>query len=86
MPRPDTDPMGQLDMQGRFDFKGFLPWIERHASKLSIAVVVAQHAADEVVLRLHGPDELQRALALACSLGPKDVWVDRVVLNGDEMC
>ena len=56
----------------------FLPWIARHAGKLGLRSRVLGQTADRVDLLAEGPIDLLDALALGCSLGPRDVLVDRV--------
>jgi len=56
----------------------FLPWIDRHASKLGISLTVAHTSANRIEIDLAGPDELIDMMEIGCILGPIDVWVERI--------
>lgn len=63
---------------GQVGDQGFALWIGRHAAKLGLAVRVLGQTAARVDLIVSGPPDLLDAMALACSLGPQEVWVDQV--------
>lgn len=55
-----------------------IPWIKRHAAKLSVQITVLDHAENRLVLRAEGPEEMVQALALGCTLGPIGAAVTEV--------
>jgi len=63
---------------GQVGDQGFAVWIGRHAGKLGLGVRVLGQTAVRVDLIVCGPPDLLDAMALACSLGPQEVWVDQV--------
>ena len=63
---------------GQVGDQGFAVWIGRHAGKLGLEVRILGQSAARVDLIVCGPPDLLDALALACSLGPQEVWVDEV--------
>lgn len=56
----------------------FPVWIMRHAGKLGLTGSVVSQSKGLIEMRFSGPSELLEALAVGCSLGPREVWVDRV--------
>jgi hypothetical protein len=56
----------------------FAIWIARHAARLGLQGRVLAQTSARVDLQISGPVELLDAMALACSLGPQEVWVDRI--------
>ncbi len=79
-----TDPAINKHMTERFSIKGdvgsavFPKWIARHAARLGLEErFIAQDAACVTVV-LSGPLDLLDAMALGCSLGPQEIWVDEV--------
>ena len=56
----------------------FPVWIARHAGRLGLRMRFLGQSAALVEMVVTGPPELLDALALACSLGPQEVWVDQV--------
>ncbi len=56
----------------------FLPWIDRHASKLGISPIIAHASADRIEIDFAGPDELIDMMEIGCILGPIDVWVESI--------
>lgn len=56
----------------------FPTWIRRHAGRLGLEVRWLAQRAERLDMVLSGPPDLLDAMALACSLGPQEVWVDRV--------
>lgn len=63
---------------GRVGAPVFATWIARHAARLGLAGRVLAQSAARVDLLVEGPIELLDAMALACSLGPQEVWVDGI--------
>lgn len=56
----------------------FAAWIARHARRLDLGCSIALHRADRLEVVVTGLPDLLDAMALACSLGPREVWVDQV--------
>lgn len=56
----------------------FQPWIIAHAAKLGLTGRIVAQTDDYIDMRFSGPPDLLDALAVGCSLGPRDVWVDRI--------
>lgn len=63
---------------GDFLPDSFLPWIDRHASKLSISSIITHASANRIEIDLAGPDELIDMMEIGCILGPIDVWVESI--------
>ncbi len=63
---------------GQVGHASFGPWITRHAAKLGLIGHILGQEAHRLDAIYSGPPELLEALALAGSLGPRDVWVDVV--------
>ena len=77
MPAPD-------EISERFEITGdvgapvFVPWIVRHARRLGLRGAVLAQGRGQIDLVDTGQADLLDALALGCSLGPQEVWVDRI--------
>lgn len=56
----------------------FPRWIVAHAAKLGLTGTIVSQSAACLEMRFSGPPDLLDALAVGCSLGPREVWVDRV--------
>ena len=56
----------------------FTGWIIRHARRLGLRGAILRQDPARLDLVVTGPPDLLDALALACSLGPQEVWVDRI--------
>ena len=56
----------------------FAPWIARHAGRLGLRHRLLSHDSRAVELLVSGPRDLLDAMALGCSLGPREVLVDVV--------
>lgn len=69
----------------RFSIRGdvgsplYSGWIRRHAARLGLGVVITGQSARELAMTVTGPAPLIDAMALGCSLGPWDVWVDDII-------
>ena len=70
-----TEDFRVLGDVGAVQFRG---WIMRHAGKLGLTGAVLSQSADCVEMRFSGPPDLLDAMAVGCSLGPCEVWVDRI--------
>ncbi len=69
----------KLTILGEVDAASFIPWISRHCAKLGIRQSVAFSGPDRVEIEIAGPLALRDALEAGCSLGPCDVWVDKIL-------
>ena len=56
----------------------FAKWIVRHARRLGLNGAVLAQGPGQIDLVATGQADLLDALALGCSLGPQEVWVDRI--------
>lgn len=56
----------------------FAAWITRHAKRLGLTGAILRHQANQLDLVVTGQADLLDAMALGCSLGPQEVWVDQV--------
>ncbi|OYU38294.1 MAG: acylphosphatase [Pseudorhodobacter sp. PARRP1] len=56
----------------------FAPWITRHARRLGLRGAILRHDATRLEMVVTGLPDLLDAMALACSLGPREVLVDRI--------
>lgn len=56
----------------------FPGWIVAHAAKLGLTGRILSQSDECLEMRFSGPPELLDALAVGCSLGPREVWVDRI--------
>ena len=74
MPLP-TEAFRILGDVGAVQFRG---WIMHHAGKLGLNGGILTQSADCLEMRFSGPPELLDAMEVGCSLGPREVWVDRI--------
>ncbi len=72
---PPTEDFRVLGDVGAAQFAG---WITVHAAKLGLTGGILSQSAACVEMRFSGPPDLLDALVLGCSLGPREVWVDRI--------
>jgi len=56
----------------------FAAWITRHACRLGLRCAILRHHPTRLELIVTGLPDLLDAMALACSLGPREVWVDHI--------
>ncbi|MFC3181240.1 acylphosphatase [Cypionkella sinensis] len=56
----------------------FARWIARHATRLGLRGAILHHEAQRLEMVVTGLPDLLDAMALACSLGPREVWVDDI--------
>lgn len=56
----------------------FAAWIARHARRLGLRGAILYHGAARLDMVITGLPDLLDAMALGCSLGPQEVWVDRI--------
>lgn len=80
LPSPDRAP----EQSQRFGILGdvgapiFATWIARHARRLGLRGAIVRHDAGRLDLVITGLPDLLDAMALGCSLGPQEVWVDHI--------
>ncbi len=53
-------------------------WIKRHAARLGLTGRILTQTDQRLDVVLSGPPDLLDAMALGCSLGPQEVWVDKI--------
>ncbi|WEZ82355.1 acylphosphatase [Rhizobium sp. 32-5/1] len=63
---------------GDLEASSFLPWIGRHAAKLGLSHTISHADPMRIELEIDGPEALIDMMEMGCSLGPIDVWVDRI--------
>lgn len=63
---------------GKLDPESFVPWIERHAAKLDVALRIHSTSIDRIELDVEGLAELVDMMDVGCSLGPIDVQVETI--------
>lgn len=80
MPQKAPQPMAteHFAIQGEVGAGSFVPWITRHAARLGLGLRVLGQSPARVEVILTGPPDLLDAMALGCSLGPQEVWVDKI--------
>lgn len=61
----------------------FPGWIARHVARLGLTGRVVGQEAACVTMVISGPADLLDALALGCSLGPQEVWVDDITRSAE---
>ena len=57
----------------------FPVWIARHTRRLGLRSTVLSQTAHRLELIVTGPRDLLDAMALGCSLGPQEVWVETIL-------
>jgi acylphosphatase len=68
----------ELRLSGSLTGEGFTAWICHRARLLNLSGWVVQHDAGDVTILVCGPAAMIDAMEVACSLGPLNVWVDRI--------
>ena len=66
---------------GRVGAADFPAWMQKHSAKLGVAFTIRQRLPHLVSVEATGAVEMLNAFALACSLGPKSVCVERLVVE-----
>ena len=77
-PPPCPDASERFRIHGRVGAPIFATWITRHARKLGLSGAILRHDASQLDLALSGPPDLLDAMELGCSLGPQEVWVEKI--------
>ena len=77
MPAPQ-DISEQFEIFGDVGAPVFAAWIVRHARRLGLRGAVLAQGPGRLDLVATGQVDLLDALALGCSLGPREVRVDRI--------
>ncbi|MEM9787912.1 MAG: hypothetical protein AAF801_15525 [Pseudomonadota bacterium] len=67
-----------FSLSGQVAAADFLPWMQRHASKLDVRFTILEKSPRFLRLRAVGEQEMVNAFALACSLGPQKVYVEKL--------
>jgi acylphosphatase len=75
---PLSDVTEVFAIRGLVGAASFAPWITRHAARLGLHGRILRQSPTCVVVVLSGPLDLLDAMALGCSLGPQEVWVDDI--------
>lgn len=65
-------------IRGQVGAASFAPWITCHAARLGLGGRILSQTASCIEAILTGPPDLLDAMAVACSLGPQEVWVDQI--------
>ena len=73
----------RISLSGRVSDPAYPAWIARHAAKLGLRILATDSARNRIDVTASGPEELLHALALAASLGPESVLVERVAFGLD---
>jgi acylphosphatase len=68
----------ELRLEGDLGAASFADWICHRARLLDLSGWVASEADGAVSIVVAGPDALVDAMEMACSLGPREVLVDRI--------
>lgn len=81
-PDPTADPAPEQSQSfavlGNVGAPIFATWIARHARRLGLRGAILRHDAGRVEMVVTGLPDLLDAMALGCSLGPQEVWVERI--------
>ena len=75
---PQSEFRERMTILGDLNTTSFIPWIQRYADKLGLSQTFFHSDAGRIELEVTGPSELIDMLEMGCSLGPIDVWVDRI--------
>ncbi|MEM6940089.1 MAG: acylphosphatase [Pseudomonadota bacterium] len=67
-----------LVIRGELGGETFVPWIERHSTRLGLSAHRVSTTAERIELEVEGQPDLIDALEMGCLLGPIDVWVSSI--------
>lgn len=68
----------EFQLRGQLSGAGFTDWICHRARLLDLRGWVRSEGPEAVTIMVAGPEALVDAMEMACSLGPINVWVDRI--------
>ena len=77
MPVP-SETSERFEITGDVGAAVFATWIVRHARRLGLRGAVLAQGPGQIDLVATGQADLLDALAMGCSLGPREVWVERI--------
>ena len=75
---PSVEVTEHFALSGQVGSGVFPVWISRHAGRLGLGLRFLGQNDTQLTMIVSGPPDLLDAMALACSLGPQEVWVDQV--------
>ena len=68
----------RLVISGKVEASTFIPWIERHGSKLGLTHIVCRKGPGSIEVEAEGIEEMLDAMEVGCLLGPAEVWVESI--------
>lgn len=68
----------EFQLTGQLAARGFVDWVCHRARLLDLNGWVRPDGAEAMTIVVTGPEVLVDAMEMACSLGPMDVWVERI--------
>jgi acylphosphatase len=68
----------RLVISGNVEAPLFIPWIERHGSKLGLTHIVCRQGLGCIEMEAEGIEEMLDAMEVGCLLGPAEVWVESI--------
>lgn len=71
----------EIRLDGQLRSPNFIDWICHRAELLNLTGWVTAESTTAISIVVAGPPALIEAMEMACSLGPMDVQVDRIVAH-----
>lgn len=68
----------EFRLTGQLGSSGFADWVCHRARVLDLNGWVKPDGSEAMTIVVSGPEPLVDAMEMACSLGPMDVWVERI--------
>ena len=68
----------EFQLTGNLSAAGFADWICHRARLLDLNGWVSSEGPEAMTIVVTGPASLVDAMEMACSLGPMNVWVERI--------
>lgn len=68
----------EFQLSGQLASRGFADWVCHRARLLDLNGWVKPDGPEAMTIVVTGPEPLVDAMEMACSLGPMDVWVERI--------
>ena len=68
----------EFQLTGQLAAHGFVDWVCHRARLLDLNGWVKPNGSEAMTIVVTGPEPLVDAMEMACSLGPMDVWVERI--------